>query len=114
MVSEWDGLFCCDWGRLYPLHFAMLAVGVAFKLVADLIPGASSINTGSTGTIHTPNEAPGTILANLLLIQSLHVYDFFYVECAKLGSAPSSTLIIFLRCMPSALRSMRGIALLSP
>jgi len=51
--------------------------------VLILIPGASSITQASTGTI-TTNEAPGTILANLLLkIPKSHVYDS-YVECAKL------------------------------
>ena len=65
-------------GRLYPLHFAMLALFVAFELLKVLkrilIPTLLSVNP--IAPFSTPQEAPNTILANLLLIQSLHLYDF--------------------------------------
>jgi len=99
-------------GRLYPLHFAMLAVGVAFKLVLILIPGASSITQAAPAPFTTPNEAPGTILANLLLIQSLHVYDFFTWNAQSWSiSTEFYTYIIFAACLV-ALRKHAWIALL--
>lgn len=64
-------------GRLYPLHVAMLAVGVAAKLLQLLVPAAASITQAGPAPFSAPNEAPDTIIANLLLIQSLHVYNFF-------------------------------------
>src|SRR5262245_34214420 len=64
-------------GRIYPLHFAMLALGVGIKLIELSIPSASSItDAAARAPFSSPNEAPGTIVANLLLVQSLHVYDF--------------------------------------
>src|SRR5207253_1794489 len=64
-------------GRLYPLHFAMLVLFVAWELLGVLrrilIPELASINPA---LFSTPQDAPNTILANLLLIQGLHVYDF--------------------------------------
>ena len=63
-------------GRIYPLHFIMLAVAVALKLVLLLVPAFSSITEAAPAPFSTPQEAPHTILANLLLIHSLHLYDF--------------------------------------
>jgi peptidoglycan/LPS O-acetylase OafA/YrhL len=63
-------------GRIYPLHFVMLAVVVALKLVLLLVPVFSSITEPAPAPFSTPHEAPDTILANLLLIHSLHLYDF--------------------------------------
>src|SRR5882672_6114316 len=54
----------------------MLAAAVAVKLVLVLVPGLASITQGSPPPFSTPQEAPDTILANLLLIHSLHLYDF--------------------------------------
>lgn len=63
-------------GRIYPLHFVMLAVLVALKLVLLLVPAFSSITQEAPAPFSTPQEAPDTILANLLLVHSLHLYDF--------------------------------------
>src|SRR5215467_3214468 len=66
-------------GRLYPLHLTILALFVAFELLKVLrrivIPaGVWSLNP--VAPFSTPPEAPATIVANLLLVQSLHVFDF--------------------------------------
>jgi len=66
-------------GRLYPLHFAMLALFVGVELLKllrrELVPAAVwSLNP--VAPFSTPHEAPGTIVANLLLVQSLHLFDF--------------------------------------
>lgn len=65
-------------GRLYPLHLAMLVLFVAWELLRDLrrilSPELASINP--LVLFSAPQDAPHTILANLLLVQSLHLYDF--------------------------------------
>jgi len=66
-------------GRLYPLHFTILALFVAIELMKVLrrtvVPaGVWSLNP--VAPFSTPPEAPATIVANLLLVQSLHVFDF--------------------------------------
>ena len=65
-------------GRLYPLHFTMLALFVGVELLRALhrvlVPALSFTN--SVVPFSTPQQAPDTIVANLLLIQSLHLYDF--------------------------------------
>ena len=65
-------------GRLYPLHLAMLALIVVFALLKvvgrSLLSGA--FTPGSVAPFTTPAESPTTIFANLLLVQSLHVFDF--------------------------------------
>src|SRR5258706_11602066 len=60
-------------GRLYPLHLAMLAAAVAVKLLLILVPALSSITQAAPAPFSPPQEAPDTILANLLLIHSLHL-----------------------------------------
>jgi peptidoglycan/LPS O-acetylase OafA/YrhL len=60
-------------GRLYPLHFAMLALAVGVKLLLLLAP---ALAPSSPAPFSTPQEAPATIVANLLLVHSLHLFDF--------------------------------------
>ena len=64
-------------GRLYPLHFAMLALFIAFELLkvlmGILVP---SLSVDPIAPFSSPREAPNTIIASLLLVQSLHVFDF--------------------------------------
>src|SRR5262249_11756292 len=55
-------------GRLYPLHFAMLALFIAFWLLKRWV--------SSTAPLGGPNEAPDTIVANLLVVHGLHLFDF--------------------------------------
>jgi len=55
-------------GRLYPLHLAMLALFIVFGLLKAWV--------NSTTPFGGPQEAPDTIVANLLLVHSLHVFDF--------------------------------------
>ena len=66
-------------GRVYPLHFFMLAVFVALELLKVLRriavpPGVWALNP--VAPFSTPQESPATITANLLLVQSLHAFDF--------------------------------------
>jgi len=85
-------------GRLYPLHFAMLAVGIYCKLLQVLIPALSS--TSQAPPFSTPSEAPDTILANLLLIQSLHLYKFLTWNAQSWSiSAEFYTYVIFAACL---------------
>ena len=87
-------------GRLYPLHFAMLAAAVAVKLLVILVPALSSI--AQTVPFSTPEEAPDTILANLLLIHSLHLYDFFTWNGQSWSiSTEFYTYVIFAACWVS-------------
>jgi peptidoglycan/LPS O-acetylase OafA/YrhL len=85
-------------GRLYPLHFFMLAVGVGLKLALMLASVDSSI--APEAPFSTPNEAPDTILANLLLIQSLHVYGFYtWTGQAWSISTEFYTYVLFAACL---------------
>ncbi len=89
-------------GRLYPLHFAMLVLFIAWELLRVLrrivTPALSSISP--VALFSTPQEAPGTILANLMLIQSLHLYDFLTWNFASWSiSAEFYTYIIFAACL---------------
>jgi peptidoglycan/LPS O-acetylase OafA/YrhL len=98
-------------GRLYPLHFAMLVLFISWELTKVLrrilIPELSPIAVFST-----PQEAPDTILANLLLIQSLHVYDFLTWNVASWSiSTEFYTYVIFTVCL-IGLRKHAWIALL--
>jgi len=99
-------------GRLYPLHFTMLAAGVAVKLLLSVAPGFSSITQAAPAAFSTPQEAPDTILANLLLIHSLHLYDFFTWNAPSWSiSTEFYTYVIFAACLVG-LRKHGWIALL--
>jgi len=101
-------------GRLYPLHFAMLALFVAFELLKVLkrvlIPTLVSVS--SIAPFSTPQEAPNTIVANLLLVQSLHVFDFLTWNIPSWSiSTEFYTYVIFAVCL-IGLRKHAWIALL--
>lgn len=59
-------------GRLWPLHAAMLAAFVAIECVKY----AAGLSQGGTGTTFTEGRAPLTIVWDLLLVQSLGVAEF--------------------------------------
>jgi len=87
-------------GRLYPLHFTMLAVTVAVKLLLILVPALSSITQSAPAPFSTPQEAPDTILANLLLIHSLHLYDFLTWNAQSWSiSTEFYTYVLFAACL---------------
>jgi peptidoglycan/LPS O-acetylase OafA/YrhL len=101
-------------GRLYPLHFAMLTLFVAFELLKILkrilIPTLLSVNP--IAPFSSPQEAPNTILANLLLIQSLHLYDFLTWNVPSWSiSTEFYTYVVFAACL-TGLRKHAWIALL--
>jgi peptidoglycan/LPS O-acetylase OafA/YrhL len=99
-------------GRLYPLHLTMLAVAVAVKLLLILVPALSAITQTAPAPFSTPPEAPHTILANLLLIHSLHLYDFFTWNLQSWSiSTEFYTYVIFAACWVG-LRKHVWIALL--
>ena len=98
-------------GRLYPLHFVMLVLFISWELTKVirriLLPELSPVAVFST-----PQEAPDTILANLLLIQSLHVYDFLTWNVASWSiSTEFYTYVVFAACMVG-LRKHAWVALL--
>jgi len=98
-------------GRLYPLHFTMLALFIGSELLRVLrrvlVPGLSSVALFST-----PQEAPDTILANLLLIQSLHLYDFLTWNVPSWSiSTEFYTYVVFALCL-IGLRKHAWIAVL--
>lgn len=98
-------------GRLYPLHLAMLALFISWELVKVLrrilVPEFSSMSL-----FGAPQEAPDTILANLLLVQSLHLYDFLTWNVASWSiSTEFYTYAIFTACL-IWLRKHAWIALL--
>jgi len=89
-------------GRLYPLHFAMLMLFMAWDLLRVLgrvlSPSLSPANP--VALFSTPSEAPGTILANLLLVQSLHLYDFLTWNLASWSiSTEFYTYVVFAACL---------------
>src|SRR5437773_4913574 len=101
-------------GRLYPLHFAMLALFVGCELLKvlgkTLVPAFASINP--IAPFSTPQDAPDTILANLLLIHSLHLYDFLTWNVPSWSiSTEFYTYVIFAVCL-IALRKHARVALL--
>ena len=57
-------------GRLYPLHLAMLAAGIGLHLV-HVAAGA-----GGMSAFQPPYWSADTIVANLLLLHGLHLFDF--------------------------------------
>jgi peptidoglycan/LPS O-acetylase OafA/YrhL len=86
-------------GRLYPLHFVMLALFISWELTKVvrrmLLPELSPVAVFSA-----PQDAPDTILANLLLVQSLHVYDFLTWNVASWSiSTEFYTYVIFAACL---------------
>ena len=100
-------------GRLYPLHFAMLVLFIAFELLKVLkrvlIPALSSVSTAPFSTLQ---DAPNTIVANLLLVQSLHVFDFLTWNVPSWSiSTEFYTYVAFAVCL-IGLRRHAWIALL--
>ena len=101
-------------GRLYPLHLAMLVLFIAFELLKVLkrilVPALLSVN--SIAPFGTPQEAPNTIVANLLLIHSLHVFDFLTWNVPSWSiSTEFYTYAVFAACL-IGLRKHAWIALL--
>jgi peptidoglycan/LPS O-acetylase OafA/YrhL len=100
-------------GRLYPLHLAMLALFVAWELLkvlrGILTPELASINP--VAPFSAPQNAPNTILANLLLIHGLHLYDFLTWNFVSWSiSTEFYTYAIFAACL-IGLRKHAWIAL---
>jgi peptidoglycan/LPS O-acetylase OafA/YrhL len=60
------------WGRLYPLHAAVLFVYIAYKLLQLAVP---SLASPANPPFSTPGESLQTIGLNLLLMQGLGIYD---------------------------------------
>jgi peptidoglycan/LPS O-acetylase OafA/YrhL len=78
----------------------MLAVGVALKLLLVLAPGFSSVAHTAAPPFTAPDEAPGTILANLLLIHGLHLYDFLTWNGQSWSiSTEFYTYVLFAACL---------------
>jgi len=99
-------------GRLYPLHFTMLAlfIGVELlKVVRRILIPALAVNP--IAPFSTPQDAPNTILANVLLVQSLHLFDFLTWNVPSWSiSTEFYTYIVFAACVV-ALRKHAWIAL---
>ncbi len=99
-------------GRLYPLHFAMLALFVAFELLKVLKPIVFPMSVNPIAPFGSPQEAPSTILANLVLIQSLHVFGFLTWNVPSWSiSTEFYTYAVFAACL-IGLRKHAWIALL--
>jgi peptidoglycan/LPS O-acetylase OafA/YrhL len=101
-------------GRLYPLHFAMLALFVAVELLKVLrraVVPAAVWSLNPVAPFSTPPEAPGTILAHLLLLQSLHLFDFLSWNVPSWSiSTEFYTYVVFAACL-AVLRRRAWIAL---
>jgi peptidoglycan/LPS O-acetylase OafA/YrhL len=89
-------------GRLYPLHLAMLALFIAFealKALARQMPAIAS-STNAIAPFSTPQEAPATILANLLLVHGLHLFDFLTWNASSWSiSVVFTTYALFAACL---------------
>jgi peptidoglycan/LPS O-acetylase OafA/YrhL len=100
-------------GRLYPLHFAMLALFVAWELFR-LLRRTLHPEISSAEPFGTPAEAPGTIFANLLLVQSLHLYDFLTWNLASWSiSVEFFAYVVFVACIVGLRRRAWIAALLA-
>src|SRR5262249_9601651 len=103
-------------GRLYPLHLAMLALFIAFevlKAVARQTPAIAS-STNPIAVFRAPQQAPATILANLLLVQGLHVFDFLTWNASSWSiSTLFTTYALFAACLVALRRQVWIAAALS-
>jgi len=90
-------------GRLYPLHFAMLTLFVGLELLKVLrriLVPATLWSVNPITPFSTPQQAPDTIFANLLLIQSLHIFDFLTWNVASWSiSTEFYTYAVFAACL---------------
>jgi peptidoglycan/LPS O-acetylase OafA/YrhL len=102
-------------GRLYPLHFAMLVLfvgGELLKVLRRILIPASLWAINPIAPFSTPQQAPDTILANLLLVHSLHLYDFLTWNIPSWSiSTEFYTYVVFAACL-IGLRRHAWIALL--
>jgi peptidoglycan/LPS O-acetylase OafA/YrhL len=101
-------------GRLYPLHFTILMLFIAWELLKVLrrilIPELSSVDP--VALLSTPQGTPDTILANLLLVQSLHLFDFLTWNVVSWSiSTEFYTYVVFAACL-IGLRKHAWIAML--
>jgi len=92
----------------------MLALFIGCELLKalgkTLVPGLAAINP--VALFSSPQQAPDTILANLLLIQSIHLYDFLTWNVASWSiSTEFYTYVIFAVCLVG-LRKHARVALL--
>src|SRR5882724_8788344 len=69
--SFWQFMFL-RFGRLYPLHFAILMALVGLELVRYWFDGALG---GEIGNKFSGPNSVEAIISNVLLIQGLHVHD---------------------------------------
>ena len=101
-------------GRLYPLHFTMLALFVAVELLKALrraVVPAAVWSLNPVAPFSTPQQAPDTILANLLLVQSLHLFDFLTWNLPSWSiSTEFYTYVLFAACVV-ALRGRAWVAI---
>jgi peptidoglycan/LPS O-acetylase OafA/YrhL len=73
-LDTWDGVkrfLFLRAGRLYPLHFFMLLLLIAYETLR-LLRGAAE---GSDATAFTGETHPIAVITNLFLVQSLNVHD---------------------------------------
>ncbi|MDB5881015.1 MAG: acyltransferase [Ramlibacter sp.] len=61
------------WGRLYPLHVAVLCAYIGYKMLQLAVP---SLASPSAPPFSTPDDSLGALGINLLLMQGLGIYDF--------------------------------------
>jgi len=94
----------------------MLALFIGCELLRVLrrilVPALALTNP--VALFSTPQEAPDTILANLLLIQSLHLYDFLTWNLPSWSISTSSTPTSSSPWCLVGLRKHAWIALPSP
>ena len=97
-------------GRLYPLHFAMLALFIGFeslKLLGRTLL-AGSVSATSAMPFATEAQAPSTIVANLLLVQSLHLFDYLTWNIPSWSiSTEFYTYVVFAACVIALRRHAR-------
>ncbi|HET7766816.1 MAG TPA: acyltransferase [Burkholderiales bacterium] len=101
-------------GRLYPLHFTMLALFVAVELLKVLrraVVPAAVWSLNPVAPFSTPQQGPDTIVANLLLVQSLHLFDFPTWNVPSWSiSTEFYTYVLFATCVV-ALRGRAWVAM---
>src|SRR5258706_13090312 len=90
-------------GRLYPLHLAMLTLFIGselLKVLRRILIPATLWSLNPIAPFSTPQQAPDTVLANLLLIQSLHLYDFLTWNVPSWSiSTEFYTYVVFALCL---------------
>ena len=97
-------------GRLYPLHLATLLLYIGVRVLQVLRPSLGNLTNSAP---FSPQESPETIVAHLLLIHGLHVFDFLTWNLPSWSISTEFYTYLVFAVLLVLLRNRVWIALLS-